>query len=314
MNGSRVNVVLLAVTVVAVAFGVYGFLFGGSVTPTPVAAPSPADLAHDQRTRADTSGTGPDADTDKPADDQKPNKPKAKMPAGDTDQPGPDEPDAPKAPSEPHGDGVIEGTVLDPTGLPMEGVLLTALRSKTQGSGRNVAYTFGRNESAEDLRRAAERLRLATREAVSGKEGAFKIEGVSPDDLYTVSAVDEAWGTAQYGGVVAGQRIVLQFTLSPITSGTVHDEQGNPLVTRYSYSWGDEFNQDRVLQPSGRFLIRWTSERLERVRLECDGFIPSDAMDKSYRDRRDVKIIMSRAPLLHAPYALKAANRCGWPG
>ncbi|MCC7509933.1 MAG: carboxypeptidase regulatory-like domain-containing protein [Planctomycetes bacterium] len=299
MNGSRVNVVLLAVTVVAVAFGVYGFLFGGSVTTAPVAQPDPVHVGHDEHTAAATSRTERDNPADKPAVEPKPDKPNAKTPAGQPAQPGRQDAPAPDAPSEPHGDGVIEGTVLDPMGKPMEGVPLTALRIRPHGSGRTVGYSGGRNASAADLRRAAEELRAATREAVSGKEGVFKIEGVSPEDQYTVSALDETWGTAVRSGVVAGQRTLLQFDLAPITSGTVHDESGNPLVTRYSYSWGAEFYPDQALQPSGRFVIRWTNEGMKHVRLVCDGFIPSDPMDKSFRDRRDLKIVMVRAPLLH---------------
>ncbi len=298
MNGSRVNVVLLAVTVVAVAFGVYGFLFGGSVTPAPVTEPAPVHPGHDQRARAGTSDTEHDTPDDDPMDGQKPDKPKAKTPAGDTSQPGPDESPAPEAPPQPHGDGVIEGTVLDPTGNPMEGVPLTALRISAQGGGQKVVYSSGRNASAEDLRRAANELRLATRQAVSGKDGMFKIEGVAPHDLYDVSALDDTWGNAERNGVVAGQRVVLQFVLSDITSGTVHDAEGNPLVTRYSYSWGTRFNPERGRQPSGRFVIRWTSERLKFVRLECAGFVPSSPMDRSCRNRRDLKIVLDRAPQL----------------
>lgn len=298
MNGSRVNVVLLAVTVVAVAFGVYGFLFGGSVAPAPVAEPAPVHVGHDAGTRADATGTERDTTTDKPVDDQKPNKPKAKIPASDTDQPSPDASPAAEAPAEPHGDGVIEGTVLDPNGKPMEGVPVTALRKSAQGGGQNVVYSSGRSASAEDLRRAANEMRLATRHTVSSKDGLFKIEGVSPTDLYDVSALDDTWGDAERTGVVAGQRIVLQFVLYDITSGTVHDAEGNPLVTRYSYSWGTRFNPERGQQPSGRFVIRWTNEHMKFARLECAGFVPSSPMDRSYRNRRDLKIVLERAPQL----------------
>ncbi|MCW8135805.1 MAG: carboxypeptidase regulatory-like domain-containing protein [Planctomycetota bacterium] len=290
MDGRKVNPILVAITVLAVAFGVYGLFFADA--PEIPANPS---LTSDNSPKSQDPSQSSQPDEQSPA----PGKPATPREGGPTNNGAPTARPQPETPvsreSPPHGDGVIEGILLDPRGQPIEGVEILAVRDADvyEAWRRGAVATAGR--SPDPSTGGTPRGRFARTEA----GGAFKFGGVAPDTSYWVVAVHEVLGEARSGRVVAGQHVVLQFSEVEFTSGTVTDKEGNPLTCWVATRRYRSFDRSDAVEKPGRFLVRWDGSDTLDVRLECDGYVPSDVLDDSYRGRTDVAIVLERAPRLH---------------
>lgn len=287
MDGRKVNPVLLAVTVLAIAFGVYGMFFSGSAPPppaanvaehaarlTPQAAPSPDDpnrqaTADVPKPVRDTPEAGADASRDTPASS------------------------AP-AQSPPHGDGVIEGTVLGPDGQPLPGTEVLAVREQDvhEGWREGAVVQAGRggNKTAPGV--------PAARIGRSGPDGSFRVTGIGADTPYWVVATDALLGEVRVQRVVAGQRVVLQFSPVEITSGTVTDKAGKPLACRVMVRYRHSFERSSAPQKPGHFFVRWDGNFAMQARIECDGYVPSQVLGAEHRGRTDMAIVLEPAPRL----------------
>lgn len=305
MQTNRPNVILAAVTVLSLLFGIYGFLFGG-VANAPAAAPQGSDAAvlddpQKQPAANRARGNTREARETERASNQ------AEQPDRESDTDPIIEEDPTPGESPPpvwRGDGVIEGTVVDPQGVPLAGKTVRA-------SPHSIAeehMVYGRRDSPtpEELKRQLDKLKRETLEAQTGAEGKFRIEGVSHAEGYQVTVADERWGEIRRRSVMSGQVLYLQFIDVPITQGTVRDEAGKPVESPLvAWSWGDGSWGGGEPQPDGRFTARWEGERAG-FRIESLGYMPTGIMDESYKGRTDVQVVLKRAPQLEVQLVTSA--------
>ena len=286
MNASKPNIALVVVAVVALLFGVYGFLFGG-VANTPVAAPKVneapliADEPDNSRDTRKSNNRKPDANT--PTDTK--TEPERDDPVIKVEDPKPEFP--PRQPK--HGDGFIEGTVADPQGIPLPGMRVTAIEESSFYRG---PVAMGETESHH------ERMARETFTAVTNEQGLFRIEGVSRVDSYRVTASHPLWEEVTRMAI-AGERLYLQFVDTPYTAGTVEDETGAP-IDNVAVAWArddGEFGSPRDSHFGGKFVAHWDSDDTA-FRLQCVGYLPSELFDASYRGRADIRVVLKKAPLL----------------
>ena len=166
-----------------------------------------------------------------------------------------------------HPTGVIHGTVRDPTGAPVEGVLIT-LGVHAEENGKNRSRIFFnengiriRDPSHIDIGGGPGMFRTAP-SCVTDRNGAFTFEDL-PLERYALFLKVRGLEILKHGPVVLSEkarRAEVEIALPPCTGaieGTVRDARGRPLPGVFVVAWdGDAlFNRTRG-DGEGRYTFR----------------------------------------------------------
>lgn len=294
MKTDKLHVILLALAVAGVCFGLYGMLLHDAAPQHQRGAandgsPEAAQSSHKQATSSPVGENRPPAEAGQP---------------GTTDWPGAAPVKAADAPSvatgmpDLRGDGVIEGLVLDAEGNPVAAARVGAIAQAPQL--KHVAYT-GRNEVIDDAARArmaeADRNTWRTTTDAAGK---FRFAELAPGYQYTISVGHDLWGEQRRRDVAPGEKLIVQYDIVALTHGLALDVAGKPVPgLRLMLSQGFRyFSADGSSSgPAGAFVVRWRDD-IQKFRLEAPGFIPSPEYGQEHRGGKDLRVTMRAAPRL----------------
>ena len=262
---SGLNVLLLAVTLLAVLFGVYGFIRPMDGGQTASRRNSPAETNDQDATTASTkpvAGSGnPQPHEPTSTSARKPVSVETSPPRGDRAADKSAEPVAATGGPSDHGDAAITGVVLSSEGKPVPGATVL-----TRRTGFDIEPPdFGRSDPAASRAEVARYLAQAQRESrttTSDREGRFSVGGLDAKLAYDVKAFIEGVGRAEAERVAAGDNIRLILLPQSWLVGRVTGPDGaavkefNVGVYRRNREW--EARQQSFIASDGRF------------RMECD--------------------------------------------
>lgn len=242
---SGLNVALLAVTVLALMFGAYGFINGGMNDSRPRINSPVSDHESEASDRHSADDAAPLADRDRvrprtPRDGDRqppPSHTNANLKASSVSSEDPLGELTVEVDSDPsdQGDAGLSGRVIGPDSQPVPGATVTARRSDLEMSppqlddGGIEAY---REKVAEFLQRTASETRTTT----TNTEGRFSFAGLDPSLAYNLTATSES-GNGEQSRVAAGDSVVILIAEEATFSGRVQDSEGNPVEEFTVRAW-----------------------------------------------------------------------------
>ena len=257
---SGLNLVLLAVTICALLFGVYGFIRPSDSAATAARGNGKAAAPES----ASREGTSPDAEPTRP-DPVFPTRDEPPVPgrdaapkpvAGVTTTP----PEA-VVPTD-KGDAQLTGLVLNHEGKAVQGVVVTARRSNLNADVPDVG-SLQPAEARDALNRYFALLQRETRSTSSDSEGRFRFTGLDPRLAYDLSAQLDAVGRAELRRAAAGDNVRLILKRHTLLIGRVTGPDGAAIsefsvrLYRRNAEW--EARERSFSAADGRFTM------------ECDG-------------------------------------------
>lgn len=252
------NLLLLVITLGAVLFGVWSFLYNSGAEPAANQGPRLAAFSDPEPDRPaapaqDRPGTGrpdlvrPDTTTGGSATAPQPTQPGAKvearLPAG--------------SPSD-SGNARMEGKVMGADGKPIAGAAVTAIRSGAKGTppeydGRDLeAY---RERMAAFLEQSARERRQTTTDS----RGHFEFTGLDARLAYDLHASQDGGGSGSADNIAATDSPVIILSADGTLHGKVQTEDGKPVTSfklrhwRTNRQW--EARSQSFSDPEGRFRL-----------------------------------------------------------
>ncbi|MCB9933039.1 MAG: carboxypeptidase regulatory-like domain-containing protein [Planctomycetes bacterium] len=272
---SAFNLVQLVITVVAVMFGVYGFI---NVGDAPANAPVVANLACGDGPLAG-GGCSPLEMPDRPA--PRPNTPPVNVDI--PEQPGDFDP-------EDTGNGSLKGTVKFSDGRGVEGMKITAISTSVepampQWDQEDIVKTH------KDYDRYFRELERNTRVTFTDATGRFDLSGLDESHSYRVTASNPEVGQSQQIAR-SGGRVDFQFEVPVVLDGVVSCE-GGKLPGQWSVTvsadtgqgWFDYVASATFSDSEGKFRIRaklgkvkvavfaqgWVQDKFDTIELTAEG-------------------------------------------
>ncbi|KAA0215145.1 PDZ domain-containing protein [bacterium] len=276
---SGLNLVLLAVTLCALLFGVYGF-----IRPTDHVATAPRNqckgAAPETASRDDALPEAKPAGLARgpSAGDQPPKGEAAPQPAAD----GPTAQPAVAAPSD-KGDAQLTGLVLSHEGKAVSGAVVTARRSNLNVDVPDVS-ALQPAEARDALNRYFALLHRETRSTGSDAEGRFRFTGLDPRLAYDLSAQLDGAGRAELRRAAAGDNVRLILKPQALLKGRVTGPDGTAIgefsvrIYRRNAEW--EARERSFSAPDGRFTMECDGGAL-MVALSAPGFYQSQPAEVS---------------------------------
>lgn len=259
---SGLNVILLFITLLALAFGAYGFLRPPlqqeGVTRKAARSDTPDEPAPKDRSHGAAAGSSHD------------DKAKAKPMPVAADQPPTPPPEKPvmKAslggPSD-HGDATLSGIVVDAAGAAIAGVTVSARRSNLPLTPPPVE-SRDPERSRDAVARYLEQVMAQTRATTTDSEGQFTFTGLDAALAYDLTAVAPSGARGQRERIAANDKVTLVLQPTLLLHGRVVDPQGDP-VTQFSVrTWRPnmpwEARQQSFLTRDGRFEVECSAGML----------------------------------------------------
>lgn len=287
---SGLNIFLLVVAVASLMFGVYGFISGGvndTARPVNSIASEPLDGGEG------TGGAGDAPLEDSGRKSSKNNNQDDSGAAGkksdSAEQPGDttykhsgDElvVEAKSNPSD-SGNAVIQGTVMDASGKPVEGASVTARRSNLDMDPprfQDDDIERYRNEVSDFLAKAARETRGTTTDA----QGNFRFSGLDETLAYNLTATSETGGNGELERVAAGDTVVILLSAQSLLRGRVQNASGDPIKSFEVRAWRQNRQWEATTRSfnteDGRFGLP-AKPGMMQVEITAKGFTKNEPVD-----------------------------------
>jgi Carboxypeptidase regulatory-like domain/PDZ domain len=306
---SGLNVVLLAVTLLALLFGAYGYI-RPHTAPESLARHNVTD-AHDTDRESNSAVCEP---VDKPSRARREESPKPTSSPSDApkNEARPDRPVVAKSDGPlDTGDAGLNGVVLNSGGSPVARATVSARRSNFNLQQPVVDHRDPAS-SREALARYLEQVQSQTRTTTSDANGKFSFAGLDSRLSYDLFALSEEAGRAQRERVAAGDTVTL--ILQPMTwlMGRVLGPDGSAVtqfsvkVYRRNRQW--EGRTQAFVASDGRFRME-CGTGLSMVEIEAPGFTQGGAAEVNVEESgNEHEFRLSQAALLSGIVRDKQGN------
>ncbi|MBZ0135079.1 MAG: carboxypeptidase regulatory-like domain-containing protein [Planctomycetes bacterium] len=283
---SGLNIFLLVVAAASLMFGVYGFMEGSvgeSGTPGNRVATTPLDGGFEG---SGGEGSAPLAnpgeanprDTDRSNGDRPVDR-QAPPPSHNADARLPDV-EVISAPTD-KGDAVIQGTVKDAAGRPVEGATVTARRSNLDMDPPRFQEDDLERYRA-DVSDFLTRTARETRSTSTDGKGAFRFSGLDATLAYNLSASSDTAGTGELSRVAAGDTVILLLGAQSQLRGRVIGADGKPITSFEVRAWRQnrqwEATSRNFESADGRFVLP-AKPGVVQVEITAKGYSKTEPVD-----------------------------------
>lgn len=315
---SGLNLVLLAVAVASLMFGVYGFINGGN-TDAARSVNSVATQPLDGEIDETGGGNGASPLSDSGTHPRNPNRnDDAKS---ETETPTEKAPDATYKYSDPtntaqvksdpsdSGSAVIQGTVMDGSGKPVKDATVAARRSNLDMDPprfQDDDIERYRDEVGEFLARAARE----TRSTTTDEQGNFRFNGLDETLAYNLTASSETSGNGELERVAAGDTVILLLSAQSLLRGRVEGAGGEPIQNFEVRAWRQnrqwEATSRSFNSEDGRFALP-AKPGMMQVEITATGFTKTEPVDAEVGGE-EVLFTLDQAAVLTGIVKDKAGN------